>query len=525
MRRHATRGSFTLVFGLLLAGCLGAGVDPAATEPDASHDAALAWVERALLNAEDHDHLDPAQHVGLSTPNFEVVGWDPLVTDHMGSQAGGYFCGDVETKDGRALAVVHSFTSDVAFVLIDVTDPAKPTKIGELVMEHTHVWDVAMTPDQRHVLLATSPYGDLDKALGANLPARGGGVWFRDACTGTTRALAGPEAAAPYHSGVALVDITDPRAPAVTDFRPLPVAGGHSIVAQDVGGETIALVTANHPGAPNYYGFLEILDSPIGAKLDTRSVYHTDPVASAGDGLSSTWGNHDGYLQVHPVTGERLAYLADGNLGVAILDIEDTRMPRFVSRWDDAASIANTDFEHFAHSVLPIDTTWEGRHYTFVSEECAGRPTDTPSCLVYVLDTTDPAAPTLAGAWTIPVDLGGWAYPGFSPHYMAVIDRTLFVAHWHAGLWAFDVSSADAIADLAPVGVFVPDRDTGYEPDGGFTDQYNQRPVVADVLAHGENVIAFDGTSGVYVLRFDATRPMPAPTPWPLRLDGIGVRT
>lgn len=56
---------------LLLAGCMGASVDPASTTQDLDPDAALAWIVRALPNADDHDHLDPAHHAGLSTPNFE----------------------------------------------------------------------------------------------------------------------------------------------------------------------------------------------------------------------------------------------------------------------------------------------------------------------------------------------------------------------------------------------------------------------------------------------------------------------
>ncbi|MBW3581709.1 MAG: hypothetical protein KY455_01300 [Euryarchaeota archaeon] len=521
-----SRGSLTvcgIVLVMLIAGCTSPAAKPSAPP---GQDAPLDWVERALPNGDNHDHLDHTHHVGLSTPNFEILGWDPLLTDHMSAQAGGYECGDLATKDGRTLAVVHSFTSDVAFVLMDVTEPTKPEKIGELVMENTHVYDVVMTPDQKYVLLATSPLGQVDDGTLFRRPIETGytaRASFVDACTGTTRPVGGPAAALPYHSGVVLVDISDPGTPAITDFRPLPLLGGHSIVVRDLGGETIALVSVSS-GDPvtNYYAFLGIQATALGDRLETYSIYETDPVVEPLDGIPYVTGRpygHEGSLHVHPGTGGHIAYLADGTYGVTLLDITDPREPHAIGHWNDATEIANPDpSEHFAHTVLPIDTLWDGRHYSFVSEECTARPSETPSCLVYVLDTTDPAAPKLTGAWTLPTEVGGWTWPTFSPHYMAVIDRTLFVAHFHAGLWAFDVSSAEAIADLTPVGVFLPEHDTGYEPSGRLFEEVNQRPLVADVLPYGENLVTFDATSGVYVLRFDPTRPAPAPEPWPLRI-------
>ena len=111
----------------------------------------------AVPFGDGHDHNDPAHHGGLSTPNFEVLGWDPLVTDYHGATSGDYFCADLGSLDGRQIAVSHSFNSDVALVVVDVTEPARPVFLGELVLPRTHVWDVAMLPDASYAVLATSP--------------------------------------------------------------------------------------------------------------------------------------------------------------------------------------------------------------------------------------------------------------------------------------------------------------------------------------------------------------------------------
>ncbi|HUR25235.1 MAG TPA: hypothetical protein VM327_04370, partial [Candidatus Thermoplasmatota archaeon] len=428
-----------LVAVLLVAGCLAspeAGDDVAS---DGAEGGSTAWLEALLPNEEDHDHFDRSQHLGRSTPNFEVIGFDSLETDHDGRTPGGYFCGDLATHDGRTLAVTHSFSGDVAFVVVDVTDPAQPTKIGEFVMENTQVWDLAITADQRYVLLATSPFGNLDDVPEGGVavpPSAWPRMAWRDACTGTETPVKGPEASVPWHSGLVLVDIEDLAAMAVVDFVPAAGQGGHSIVVEDLGGDRIVFATVTNGAPANYYHILTVEETPLGGRLVSKSLYQTDHEALARgdvqgqiDDVRSLAINHDGSLQNHPITGQRLAYVADGDWGVTILDLADLTMPRVIARWDHAGEIANPYSGHFAHSILPIADLWDGRHYTFVSEECTSRPADTPTCLVYVLDTTDPTRPTLAGAYTDPVDAGAWSYPGFSPHYMAIHDRTLFLAH------------------------------------------------------------------------------------------------
>src|ERR1051325_7038449 len=83
----------------LLLGCVGQNAGSAGAKArllDRAKEAAPLnfnpqWFEIALPNGPDHDHRNLDQHLELSTPNFHVMGWNPLVTDYHGKSAGGYF--------------------------------------------------------------------------------------------------------------------------------------------------------------------------------------------------------------------------------------------------------------------------------------------------------------------------------------------------------------------------------------------------------------------------------------------------
>ena len=133
------------------AGCVSpAPVDPASVAADAL---GVEWAKKAMPFGGTHDHRDWTQHTNLSTPNFQELAYDPLPTKYYNDKtAVGYFCGgDATTKDGRKLTVISSLDSDVAFVLVDVTDPMKPTKLGEYVLKGTTHYDVDITKEPMEV--------------------------------------------------------------------------------------------------------------------------------------------------------------------------------------------------------------------------------------------------------------------------------------------------------------------------------------------------------------------------------------
>lgn len=489
------------------------------------------WVELALPTGEDHNHRDPIQHQGLSTPNFEELGWDSLVTDYYGTSAAMYLCGQTVENGERRLTVVHAWGTDVAFVLADVSDSAHPQKIGELVMANTNVYDVGMTPDQRYVVLGTYPnqaaLGEDKDPLAAPRGAEPVAYW-RDACSGETIPVQGPEQGLPFAAGIVLVDIQNPRVPAIEDFFLYPIFGAHSVRAYDYEGETLVVSTVlNLVHEISYYVFMTIQDTPAGlGRLVLRSVYYpaADYVAEdrAAYGIADpVGGGHDMSLQKHPITGDWIAYLADGPNGLVVLNVNDVARPTFVARWKDWGVLGDkAPSDPYVHSTLPIEGTWDGRHYTFVGEECLSHRPTMPSCAIFTIDTTDPAKPTFVGAWALPLDVPWEMALEYSTHYIAVQNRTLFITVYHGGLWAIDVSTPEALRMMPSIGVYLP-ANVPPKParDANRLDAYplDHTPIVLDldVMSTGELVL-FDATSGLYTVRFDASRPAPPPTPWPL---------
>lgn len=394
-------------------------------------------------------------------------------------------------------------------------------------MANTQVYDVAMTPDQRFVLLSIWPFDSGPDQTPD--PARDGGTGleFRDACTGTSSPVRGPESGLPFTDGVVLVDIQNPRNPIVVDFRSFPPLGGHSIQVAELDGRTIILVSGlNFVHQASYYVFMDIVDL-AGPKLNILSFYQYIPEAVPPPLVSSL---HDGFLQKHPVTGEHLAYLAYSGTGLVIVNIDDPTAPRFVSRWnDDGRDLARVKPTGMGlHGVVPAKEPWDARHYSIVGEECSGRPAQMPTCLVAVLDTTEPASPKFVGAWTLPADVQWSSGYQFSPHYFDLVGRTLFVTTYHGGVWAVDLSTTQSLGQMPSIGVFLPDLESP-KPARNYRSALNQAlltalaadvtnaPMVMDLnpLSDG-TLVVYDNTSGVYTVRFHADQPAPAPEPWPL---------
>ena len=467
---------------------------------------------------DDHDHRDWSQHVNMSTPNFELLGYDPLATDFYGGKsAGTYFCGgNATTAEGREITVITSLFSDVAFVIVDVTDPTRPTKLGEYVLEGVTHYDVDVTEDGKYVVLGADPdpFSVLDALPGVEaaalpaLPVRTITPIWRDACTGEERR--GPEEALPISPATILIDISDPTSPTFLDAFPAPVFGPHSVSTATIDGVYYVTASITNLAQPvDYYQFFQILEHPAGAKLDHLSTWD----GSMNNQGVAGGGHVDAELAKHPVTGSMVAYLSNWDGGLVILDMSDPRVPMLLSTWLDTQPEGGQ-----VHSTKSIEGLWGDRHYVLAGQEFVHRPVDRPSGWVWIIDDTDPANPVEVGRWTLPIDTqpdwsdGGCPCETWSTHYFDVIDRTLYVSMYHGGVWAVDLTDPAAPQSI---GAFVPDRappDPYTEPVG----TYDLTPFVLDVFAQPDHTMTiFDGFSGVYTLRFDPTRPMVAPTPWP----------
>lgn len=488
------------------------------------------WAEVALPYG-DHDHYDPAQHRGLSTPNFQELGWDPLISEHYGRSAGGYLCGDSVVTGDRRLAAVHGIDTDVAFELVDVTDGSNPEVLGEFVLPRSASRDVALTPDGNHVAVAISD-PDAGEAnffaqfgvSTASFPdareqalAAAGNAFWRSPCNDGPVPLAGldgPEQEAPFPPGVMLVDVSNPKVPTLVGYYVLPILGAHSVYAGELQGRTIIIASVtNLVAAVSNFWFFEVTENG----LSLLSQYN-EPATTGGAPVIN--GHNDAVVQEHPITGQPLIYLANWHQGMTILDFSNPLLPQRIGGWSDTPGTANADLVQDGHGnvheAIPITGLWGGRHYTLVGQEILDRPLATPSGLVHILDTTDPRTPTPVASWTLPVDVVWDESAIFSTHYVSQHNSTIFVAHYHAGVWAIDASGLlDGKVDpedewLPAVGVFLPANVSPLPPPDA---SYDWTPTIMDANSIGNgDLVVWDCTSGVYVVHYDDKQPAPART-------------
>ena len=119
------------------------------------------------------------------------------------------------------------------------------------------------------------------------------------------------------------------------------------------------------------------------------------------------------------------------------------------------------------------------------------------------------------GSWQLPANLGEWTvlYQA-SPHYMALDGRTMFVSMYHAGLWAVDLSTPEKLALPPAIGVYLPDKvPVAPPPDFRGDPQIAPSDEQVDVFPDG-TIVLTESSTGVYVLRFDASDPAPPALPY-----------
>lgn len=501
------------------------------------------WAKRALVHGEGHNHEERLDHIGMTTPNFEVVGWDPMISGFHGTTPGGYACGDVEdTQDGRRLAVAEART-EVGFAIADVTDPLDPVWLGELVMPTTRVYDLAVVPDGKHVVLVMSNMytptlpalvsqgGFVGDSMPLGVDDQGrqvleGSQWRHRCNDGPVPLVWGVESnedPIPRPFSILLVDIQDPSTPTIVDQKPL-VGFGHSVDATRIDGTY--WVTASNVGNPNQmtWQFYNVVELPTGNHvLDQVSMY-VSPLEPDRFDSNPLGGHTDGWLKVHPVTGDMMAFLVGGAYFI-ILDMSQPMLPEEVSIWTDRDGRDPPTGN--IHSAYVMPELMNGRHYTVIGPEFGGK-TDSwvqPSGTIWVIDTTDPADPVEVAAWTLPYDVEWTGQYLYSPHYLTVLNQTVFVSMYHGGIWALDLSGLSPDPSnftlLDSIGVFMPVNESPEPPEQMFrwTPNLQEAYSFADSLHPDLPVgilVTFDSNSGVYVVTFDASDPAPPPEPWPI---------
>lgn len=549
----------------VFAGCTGNGspdttVPAPVTEP--------SWAVKAIFagadpdetgRVADHDHSNRSLHQGLSTPNFKVLGHDPLLSPYYGASPGTSYCGDVSAKGAgtRQLAVVHSLSSDVAISVLDVTDRAAPKEIGELVLPYAFTYDAAIFADGKYAVIAANPDLSSDSSPTGGAPSPGGAstpitMQWRTACG--TVPVGSKVDNTPYGYSTILVDLSDPANPVVADFFEYPAGRNvHSISTTTIDGTrwvatsglaalpcTVPSVAGNPVPAPipcepqvprfgnalSHFDFFQVVQGPTGAKLQPFAFYfpsdqqHLDPSL-----LYLANGHTDATVAKHPLTNQTLAYLADWDGGLIVVRL-DTSMSTPAGSLDNAPSVTAiaswgkvpgddpTQMRGNIHSVWPVPDTRKGHAYLLVGQEVVGRPTGRPSGQVDLVDISVPNQPIQQAKWTLPVDVLWPPSAGelFSTHYPILLGDTLYVSLYHGGVWAADAREANW-PDLPSIGVFIPAMDPAGTPRTGGT-----APEVLEVLPLGDNdgsLLVYDGGSGAYTVQFTGASPdVPPAAPW-----------
>jgi hypothetical protein len=504
---------------LPLAGCLDSDDGEPKVPPASVLDS--SWAERAVTSSktnEQHDHGDPTHHEGFTTPNFQILGHDPLVNNYHGRPAGGTYCGMVAETEERTIAVYHSFTTNVVLHVVDLSDVANPELVGILVMPLTHVYDVSVTADGMFAVLATTPKQDLPETpptlLGAD-PIGGVATYreritFIDACGNEYQ---GPEENLPFSNGIVLVSLADLTAPTIVDYDPQPVLGVHSVSVETIDGTTyIAGSTTNLVHGASYFVFYTLETLPVvGTTMLPYGAFSAQyPIADVPDPQRTplTSGHVDATLQKHPITGQILAYLSNWNGGLVIVELAGLGQVQAIGHWTDYDPSQGSSMTGQWHSARPLYELRDGRHITLFGQEIGGRPSLRPTSLALLMDTTDPTDPKPLARWTLPVDPNWDGGAMWSTHYLDLVGDTLFISLYHGGVWAADAREQHW-PNLPSVGVFIPNAAPPDQPVALYADW---DPLVMEVnhLADGTLVI-LDGTSGAYTVRFTENDPRVPP--------------
>lgn len=433
------------VISLVGAGCVTV-PDAATVEPPAGGSSLGAFVPDApafdFARIVDPDHANhQVPHLHTEGHGLDLAGHTSLARVLPPGVSGSITAIDVH--DGYAL--VAGYQGDLAFAIVDITDPADPKAVSAF-LGAGNSRTARFSDDGNYVFYGcetpTTP-----------LPVRG---------TCEDRNAIHPPGA---RSGVVAADVTDKRAPKFVAFLPTP--GSHNLYATSVDGVDYVFTAAT-------------------------TILRFDRAAGTLEQVAEVPGQHDATVARHPLTGDLLLFTGTNQL--AIYDVDDPGSPTLVYEAPDEADWVGW------HDQVLVPGLVDGRAILLVGGEYFGGP---EMGFVSVLDVTDPAKPVKLGEWRPPFGPRvPWTSYLFSIHEMAATPTGQVAVAWnHGGVWVIDVSTKARQAEPATLAAYQPHEPVEVVPSPGASSPYPMAPRVwgAGWDARGYLVVP-DAMTGVYVL-------------------------
>jgi hypothetical protein len=394
--------------------------DPAVVDP-----AAAANFDKVIVS--DHGapemHTIRALHTGLRY-GLEVVGYNDL-TDKLppGSVGTGWSASGL----WHNYACVAAFAGTGSLAIVDIADPANPVVVSQTADAMVN-GDCMFTADGNY--LFAGAYIGVCAEAGMECPDAGseaGGV------PGSTRT-----------DGVNVWDVSDKANP--------------RFVLWTNTGNYHTLQLHTDPDTNQTY----LIQAYAG------NIYRWEPDVPALVLVNTTTPmEHDMWVAQHPITGQWLLYSGAGS-DFVIYDFDDPEHPQELATWQhDENRTGSQGWHRQEQSTQLID----GRAIVVVAGENCGGGGTLPYAIV---DITDPTQPTTLSHWEIPgrpETTDRVHLCDFSPHEFSIHDGYVATGNYHAGVWVFDIGSAERLRDPVTIGYYLPDKEPAVEGNMGFGAQ------------------------------------------------------
>ncbi|HUR63829.1 MAG TPA: hypothetical protein VM241_05035 [Candidatus Thermoplasmatota archaeon] len=231
-------------------------------------------------------------------------------------------------------------------------------------------------------------------------------------------------------------------------------------------------------------------------------IYRFNPeVPALGLVNTTTPMDHDMWVARHPITGKTLLYSGAAN-GFAIYDFDDPTQPKELAIWKPDPNVKG---QQGWHRQASVDQLIDGKAIVVVAgENCGGGGT-----LPYsVVDVTDAANPVTLSTWEVPGKPESHDRAHLcemSPHEFSVFDGYVASGNYHAGVWLWDIGSAERLRHPVTLGYYIPAKEPAVQGNAGLgaqdlTSPWNPFVWGAFFDARGY-VLVGDFSSGLYVLK------------------------